>query len=159
MQVVEAQHDGRAFGKRVQQAGDGLEQVARVDAIVRGAARQIRIALVKLGQDARDFGEPDVGKQVLGGVFTLEARAQRVHEGRVGQRAGAGERGSAQDVGAVRPRPARELVEQAGLADAGFTAERHGARAATGNGVEGGDQVQMLGLAADEGAFERREAA
>ena len=52
----------------------------------RGWVRQVRVALAQLGEEADQFGQPDVGDEILDGVLAGKALAAGVHQELVGER-------------------------------------------------------------------------
>ncbi len=73
--MLQQQHQRRPAGKDVQQAYHCFEQSHMGRQFISDRDGQIRIAQAQLGQQAREFGQPEILQQVLRRVFHLQSLA------------------------------------------------------------------------------------
>ncbi len=144
MQVLDHEQHGALLGESLEQREQRLE-----DARLRGLAA--RCALAETGQHRSQRGPQRVGQGVQGRIAVAKQRPEGAEQRRVGQLALAELDAVAGEHERVeRARAADQLIDEAGLADAGLAGYENQGRAPVGRVVQRGLQLGELAGAPHE---------
>ena len=152
--VVEDDHERSDAGRRDEERAHTLEEAVTFRVAVEGREhRELREPVAQLGDDRRDLGAAGVGIEQVAVVGELAHEgAQRLDEREVRHADVAFVRVPPQHLRATDRCVHAELLDRAGLADAGFTDDHDDARLARERLVERGAQRVELGRPPDEPA-------
>ena len=123
LHIIEQEHQGTPRGPYLDETSCGLEQAIVSERLIRRRNGQIGIAVAQLGQQAGEFGQPDIAEEIIGGMFLLQLATQDIDEWLVRELLPGLKGSPRQHSGPLRLRPAHKFGGQARFADPGFPLE------------------------------------